>query len=82
MTKKIKKRPVKGFRCSFCGKQGESAGLLVVGQRGHICENCVTMAIITCAERGVNVVGPAFDIIQKRNLERGPDEPTASVDND
>ena len=66
---KYKRIRTKGFQCSFCGKSGDDAGLLVVGPQVNICEGCVTMAIITCHERGVDVVSPAMDIIKTRIQE-------------
>lgn len=68
---KIKRKRVitKGFKCSFCSKSGDNAGLLVVGPQVNICESCVTLAIVTCHDRGIDVVSPALDIIKARAQE-------------
>ena len=29
------------FRCSFCGKTAEQAGMLVQGPTGNICPDCI-----------------------------------------
>jgi ATP-dependent Clp protease ATP-binding subunit ClpX len=32
------------IRCSFCGRDKREAKMLIAGQQGHICENCVSEA--------------------------------------
>lgn len=32
------------LHCSFCGRTREEVKILIAGQEGHICENCVEHA--------------------------------------
>ena len=32
------------LHCSFCGRSREEVKILIAGQEGHICENCVEHA--------------------------------------
>lgn len=32
------------LHCSFCGKSRDEVKILIAGQEGHICENCVEHA--------------------------------------
>ena len=32
------------LHCSFCGRRREEVKILIAGQEGHICENCVEHA--------------------------------------
>jgi ATP-dependent Clp protease ATP-binding subunit ClpX len=43
------------IRCSFCGRDKREAKMLIAGQQGHICENCVSEAYkIVSAEADSN----------------------------
>jgi ATP-dependent Clp protease ATP-binding subunit ClpX len=40
MAKKVSSKEI----CSFCGRPGDEAGLLIAGFSGHICDSCVEQA--------------------------------------
>ena len=65
-VKRKKKRRVSAFECSFCGKSDSDANFLVIGPKVHICDNCVVAANVTCAERGVDVIGRTLAELEDR----------------
>ncbi len=49
------------LHCSFCGRSRDEVKILIAGQEGHICENCVEHAreiidqeLLIRDEKGVN----------------------------
>jgi ATP-dependent Clp protease ATP-binding subunit ClpX len=60
------------IRCSFCGRNREEVKILIAGQEGHICENCVEHAqeiigqeIMSFPDNGKPVSGGSKLVVKK-----------------
>ena len=62
------------LHCSFCGRSRDEVKILIAGQEGHICENCIEHAqdiisqeITTHPEKGIT--SPNFKLSVKKPME-------------
>ena len=62
------------LHCSFCGRSRDEVKILIAGQEGHICENCVEHAreiidqeLVVRDEKGAG--GPGFKLTVKKPME-------------
>lgn len=62
------------LHCSFCGRSRDEVKILIAGQEGHICENCVEHAreiidqeLLVRDEKGAG--SPAFKLTVKKPIE-------------
>ena len=61
------------IHCSFCGRNRDEVKILIAGQEGHICENCIEHAheIIDKEFHQKKVDGKAGDLkVQKLRLKQ------------
>jgi ATP-dependent Clp protease ATP-binding subunit ClpX len=63
------------LHCSFCGRNRDEVKILIAGQDGHICENCVEHAQeiivqeLTSKQEGTTATGPNFKLNVRRPAE-------------
>src|SRR5664279_2497919 len=69
------------LHCSFCGRNRDEVKILIAGQEGHICENCVehaqeiiTQEIFTMPEKNAQVSGYKLSVKKPIELKKFLDE--------
>ncbi len=62
------------LHCSFCGRNRDEVKILIAGQEGHICENCVEHAQDIIGQEMINqpaksATGSQFKLAVKKPME-------------
>ncbi len=58
------------LHCSFCGKSRQEVQILIAGQEGHICENCVEHAIEIIDQELTSTEKPSKNTPQKLTIKK------------
>ena len=67
--------PKTNLHCSFCGRSRDEVKILIAGQEGHICENCVDHAQeiidqeLTTRQSSSNATPSSFKMTVKKPVE-------------